>query len=102
MIQKVRCIDATAKQMAIISNGILKKSSKFAQEAYAKDLITSKAPRFTQKSVKEFYNIDAFYDESGAVREDAKPYFAKVLDDIGLNKNATLEEFANFVTDVYK
>ena len=55
MIQKVRCIDATAKQMAIISNGILKKSSKFAQEAYAKDLITSKAAKllilFTSKKL---------------------------------------------------
>lgn len=102
MIQKVRCIDATAKQMAIISNGILKKSPKFAQEAYAKDLITSKAPRFTQKSVKEFYNIDAFYKESGEVKKEAKPYFAKALEDIGLNKNATLEEFANFVMGVYK
>ncbi len=102
MIQKVRCIDANAKQMAIISNRILKKSPKFAQEALSKNAINSYSPRFTQKSVKEFYNIDAFYDESGAVREDAKPYFAKVLDDIGLNKNATLEEFANFVTGVYK
>lgn len=102
MIQNVRCIDATAKQMAIISNSILKKSPRFAQQAYAKNIITSQKPKFTKEGVKAFYNIGDFYDKSGEVRKDLKPYFADILEGLGLHKNATLEEFANFVMGVYK
>lgn len=102
MIEKVRCVDATAKQMAIVSNSILKKSLKFAKEAYAKNIINSQKPRFTQESIKEFYKIGDFYDKNGKVKKDVKPLFSKVLSDIGLKKDATLGDFAEFIIDVYK
>ena len=102
MIEKIRCIDANAKQLAIISNGILKKSPKFAQQAYEKNIISSFIPRFTQEGVKNFYNIQDFYDKSGEIKKDAKPVFAKILEDFGLDKNATLGEFAGFIIGTYK
>ena len=39
MIEKIRCIDANAKELAIISNSILKNSRKFAEQALSKGLI---------------------------------------------------------------
>ena len=102
MLKKVRCIDANARQMAIISNRILQKSPKFAQQAYAKGALTVKNPRFNSDSVKAFYNINDFYNELGEIREDAKPVFAQILKDFGLKANATLADFAKFVSGVYK
>ena len=102
MIGKVRCIDANAKQLAIISNDMLKKSQKLAQQAYKKGILTSQKPRFTQESVKQFYNISDFYEKNGEIREVAKPVFAQILQEFGLRKNATLEEFKHYVLGVYK
>ena len=102
MIEKVRCIDANAKQLAIISNDMLKKSKNLTKQAYEKGLISSYKPRFTQESVKQFYNINDFYEKSGEIKESAKPVFAQILQDFGLRKNATLEEFKHFVLGVYK
>ena len=102
MIEKVRCIDASAKQMAIISNGILKKSPKFAQEAYIREIITSQCPKFTQEGVKEFYNIGDFYEKTGEIKKDAKPIFANILKDFGLKENSTLGEFANYILNTYR
>ena len=102
MIEKVRCIDATAKQMAIISNSILKKSPKFAQQAYTKNIINSSKPRFTQEGIKTFYNIGDFYEKTGEIKKEAKPAFADILKELGLKKDATLGEFANFILNTYK
>ena len=102
MIEKIRCIDASAKQLAIISNGILKKSPRFAQQAYEKNIINSFKPRFTQEGVKNFYNIQDFYEKTGEIKKDAKPIFAKILEDFGLHKDTTLGEFAGFIIGTYK
>ena len=102
MIEKIRCIDANARQLAIISNGILKKSPNFAKQAYEKNIINSMKPKFTQEGVKAFYNIGDFYEKNGEIKKDAKPVFAKILNDFGLKEDATLGEFANFVFNIYK
>lgn len=102
MIEKIRCIDANAKELAIISNSILKKSRKFAEQALSKGLISSQEPKFTQDSVKTFYNIGDFYEKTGEIKESAKPVFAHFLKEFGLRQNATLAEFRNFVLGVYK
>ena len=102
MIEKVRCIDANAKQLAIISNDMLKKSKNLTKQAYEKGFLSSHRPRFTQESVKEFYNINDFYEKSGEIKETAKPIFAQCLKDFGLRANATLAEFKEFIIGVYK
>lgn len=102
MIEKVRCIDANAKQLAIISNDMLKKSKNLTKQAYEKGFLSSHRPRFTQESVKEFYNINDFYEKNGEIKETAKPVFAQILQDFGLHKNATLEDFRNYVLGVYR
>ena len=102
MIEKVRCIDASAKQLAIVSNSLLKRSKNFARQAYEKGALSVSSPRFTSKSIQEFYNIADFYDINGNIKEAAKPVFAQILNDFGLRANATLGEFRNFISGVYK
>ena len=102
MIEKVRCIDASATQLADVSNRLLKKSKNMTIQAYSKNILSSRMPKFTSETVKQFYNISDFYEKNGDVKEDAKPVFAKVLEDFGLKANATVDDFAKFVLNVYK
>lgn len=102
MIQKIRCIDASAEQLAQASNTILRKSKSFAEQAYSKNILSSKNPKFNKDSIKTFYGIGDFYDKNGNIKEDAKPVFANVLKDFGLSKNATLSDFINFILKIYK
>ena len=102
MIERVLCTDASAKQLAQISNDLLRRSKNLTRQAYEKGMLSSVSPKFTSKSVQEFYNITDFYDKNGEIKEVAKPVFAQILEDFGLKKEATLLEFKNFILNVYK
>ena len=102
MIEKIRYVDASPKDLAIITNKILKKSKKFTEQAYTMGYITSLRPRFTSESIKKFYNIGDFYEKNGEIKESAKPELKKMLKDLGLEANATLAEFKNYLLGIYK
>ena len=102
MIERVRCTDASAKQLAQISNDLLRKSKNLTRQAYEKGILSSASPKFTSQSVQKFYNITDFYDKNGEISEIAKPVFAQILEDFGLKRDATLLEFKSFILNVYK
>ena len=102
MLQKVRCIDASAKQMAQMSNWVLKRSKNFTEKAYSKNLLSSQKTWFTSKSMMQFFNIADFYDKKGEVKQSAKPVIAENLQNFGLKKDATLLDFMEFIVGVYK
>lgn len=102
MIEKIRCVDATASQMADVTNGLLRRSKNLVAKAYSKDILNSSNPKFTKDSIQKFYNISDFYEKSGNVKEQAKPVFSKALEDLGLNPNCTLWEFSRYVLGLYK
>ena len=102
MLEKVRCIDANAKQLTAISNEMLRKSRKFAEQACIRGGLNSRYPKFNQERMKKFYSIQDFYEKNGEIKQIAKPVFAQILKDFGLRQNATLGEFAEYVLNVYK
>ena len=102
MLKRVCCVDANTKQLAQMSNEILKNSKKFTEQAYNKGILSSRTPRFNQESVKSFYNIGDFYQKSGEISPDAKPVFAKLLNDFGLKADAKLADFKQYLLGVYK
>ena len=102
MLNKVRCIDATVKDFSRMSNQLLQKSGRFAEEAYLTGAITSMSPKFTNKSTREFYGFDGFYKENGQIFPEAKSVLEKKLESFGLHKNATMDELMNYLKGLYK
>ena len=99
---KVRFVDASSDQLAKISNGLLKKSKKFTEKAYSKNILTIKNSHFNSKTILDFYTISDFYNKNGKISEINKPLMANLLEDIGLNKNATLGDFMHLILKTYK
>jgi hypothetical protein len=54
------------------------------------------------KNLYEQINIGDFYQKSGEILPDAKPVFAKLLNDFGLKADATLADFKQYLLGVYK
>lgn len=102
MFKEICCIDASCKQLAEASNYILRRSKNFAKQAYCKNILSSQSPKFTQESVKKFFNIGDFYQKDGKIRQEAKTVFADYLQEFGLKRNATLSDFVNYLLAVYK
>lgn len=102
MLDKIRCVDASVKHFSKISNQILHKSPKFAEEAYFTGAITSRKPFFNDKSTREFYGLDGFYKQNGEIYPEAKAVLEKKLESFGLRKNATMEEFKRYLIGLYK
>ena len=102
MLNKVRCVDATVRHFSKMSNQLLHKSGRFAEEAYLTGAITSMRPKFNDKSTREFFGLDGFYKENGEICPEAKPVLEKKLESFGLRKNATMDDFMNYLKGLYK
>ena len=102
MLDKVRCVDATVRHFSKMSNQLLQKSPRFAEEAYLTGAVTSMRPKFNDKSTREFYGLDGFYKQNGEIFPEAKSVLEEKLESFGLRKNATMEEFKKYLMGVYR
>lgn len=97
----VKYLDASIQDIARMSNIMLRKSSKFANDAYNNGIITSRRPYINEKTIRNFYDTGDCYGKTGKLTDAGKKEVYKMLKNTFGKANITLREVMNRTLKAY-